>query len=372
MISPIDVVHYNKQDLPEIIVEHVIHHGVPRIGLYFKYEARCVQAARKIKDSKFSRSLSCWVVPLSPDALPNIISVFDSIATVNTKALPNNLQCKLTDSQKAFKELLERKRYSGATIANYFSQFTLFVNYFSGRDPATLNDEDVLRYMNHVIKEKRASASRQNIVINAIKFYYEQVLRREQKFYAFERPLKEYKLPIVFSKEEIAAILGACENLKHKTMLYLIYASGLRRSELINLRLIDVDYDRKVINVRMAKGKKDRITLLSAKVEALLVTYIGRYKPAVWLFEGGSGQCYSESSLQKVFRHALSKSGIRKEGSLHSLRHSFATHLLESGTDIRYIQALLGHNSSKTTEIYTHVTRKGFEKIRSPLDDLDI
>ena len=155
-------------------------------------------------------------------------------------------------------------------------------------------------------------------------------------------------------------------------MLWLIYAAGLRRSELINLRVNDIDSKRMVINVRGAKGKKDRITLLSEKILGLLRTYFKQYRPKVWLFEGFAGEPYSVSSLQKVFMAALRKSGIRKEASLHTLRHSFATHLLENGTDIRYIQALLGHNSSKTTEIYTHVTTKGFEKIRSPLDNLDL
>ncbi|MEX2231580.1 MAG: tyrosine-type recombinase/integrase [Cyclobacteriaceae bacterium] len=155
-------------------------------------------------------------------------------------------------------------------------------------------------------------------------------------------------------------------------MLWLIYAAGLRRSELINLRVNDIDSKRMAIGIQGGKGKKDRITLLSEKVLGLLRTYFRQYKPKIWLFEGLPGKAYSASSLQKVFASALRKSGVRKEASLHTLRHSFATHLLENGTDIRYIQALLGHNSSKTTEIYTHVTTKAFEKIRSPLDNLDL
>ena len=155
-------------------------------------------------------------------------------------------------------------------------------------------------------------------------------------------------------------------------MLYIIYAAGLRRSEVINLLLSNIDRERKVILVEGGKGKKDRITLLSERLLRILDEYTASYKPSLWLFEGSKGRQYSESSLQKVFQQAWKKSGVRKEASLHTLRHSFATHLLEAGTDIRYIQALLGHNSSKTTEIYTHVTTKGFEKIRSPLDNLDI
>ncbi len=187
-----------------------------------------------------------------------------------------------------------------------------------------------------------------------------------------ERPLKAQKLPTVLSEREVAAILKAIDNLKHRTMLQLIYAAGLRRSELVNLKTNDIDRQRKVINIRGAKGKKDRITLLSEKFIVLLEAYLREYAPKMWLFEGAGGEQYSASSLQKVFTAALQKSGVTKEATLHTLRHSFATHLLEKGTDLRYIQALLGHNSSKTTEIYTHVTTKGIDKITSPLDDLDL
>jgi integrase/recombinase XerD len=155
-------------------------------------------------------------------------------------------------------------------------------------------------------------------------------------------------------------------------MLYLIYAAGLRRGELINLKLVDMDTERNLIMIRGGKGKKDRITLLSTKVKHQLQAYYAEYSPQKWVFEGETGDRYSPSSLQKVFRAASARSGIKKPATLHTLRHSFATHLLENGTDIRYIQELLGHGSSKTTEIYTHVTQKAFEKIRSPLDNLDL
>lgn len=154
--------------------------------------------------------------------------------------------------------------------------------------------------------------------------------------------------------------------------MQLIYAAGLRRSEIVNLRVDDIDRQRKVVYIRGGKGKKDRITLLSEKFLVLLDSYLVRYAPGTWLFEGATGEPYSVSSLQKVFGAALKKCGIGKAATLHTLRHSFATHLLEAGTDLRYIQVLLGHNSSKTTEIYTHVTTKGIDKIRSPLDNLDI
>lgn len=161
-------------------------------------------------------------------------------------------------------------------------------------------------------------------------------------------------------------------NLKHRCALYLIYSAGLRRSEVLNLQPTDIDSSRNCIVVRDAKGNNDRITLLSQKALKLLRAYYQQYRPKQWLLEGATGGQYSATSLRKIFKRALDKSGIKKDVSLHNLRHSFATHLLERGTDLRYIQALLGHRSSKTTEIYTHITKKGFEGLKSPLDEMDV
>lgn len=185
------------------------------------------------------------------------------------------------------------------------------------------------------------------------------------------RPKKAKTLPNVLSKEEIKSILESHGNIKHKAMLSLIYACGLRRSELLNLRLIDVDSKRHLLLIRQAKGKKDRIAPISIKIIELLRDYYKTYKPQLWLFEGQKkGEPYSAKSLQSVLKQALGKARINKPVSLHWLRHSYATHLLENGTDLRYIQELLGHHSSKTTEIYTHVSTKSLQNIKSPFDDL--
>ena len=177
----------------------------------------------------------------------------------------------------------------------------------------------------------------------------------------------------MLSTEEVIEILKATKNLKHRAILMTIYSAGLRISEAINLKIKDIDSQRMQIRVEQAKGKKDRYTLLSQKNLATLRTYFLAYKPKVWLFEGQeAGEPYSSRSIQNIFSAAVEKAGITKEVSVHTLRHSFATHLLENGTDLRYIQSLLGHESSKTTEIYTHVTTKGFDQIKSPLDKLDI
>jgi len=184
------------------------------------------------------------------------------------------------------------------------------------------------------------------------------------------RPRREKVLPNVLSKEEVKLILNAHSNIKHKVMLSLIYSCGLRRSELLNLKPNDIDSKRYIVIIRQSKGKKDRITPLSGKILEMLRVYYIAYKPKIWLFEGHGDRQYSEQSLQSVLKQALAKTKIQKPVSLHWLRHSYATHLLESGTDLRYIQELLGHNSSKTTEIYTHVSTKNLQQIKSPFDDL--
>ncbi len=185
------------------------------------------------------------------------------------------------------------------------------------------------------------------------------------------RPKRAKVLPNVLSKEEVKKILDAHSNLKHKAMLSMIYSCGLRRSELLNLKFSDIDSKRNIVLLKNAKGKKDRIAPLSPKILAMLRTYYKEYKPKNWLFEGQKqGEQYSEKSLQSVLKQALQKVGITKPVTLHWLRHSYATHLLESGTDLRYIQELLGHSSSKTTEIYTHVSTKNIQQIKSPFDDL--
>lgn len=185
--------------------------------------------------------------------------------------------------------------------------------------------------------------------------------------YLIDRPREEMYLPEVLSEEEVKAILDATENLKHKAILMTIYSAGLRISEVINLKIKDIDSQRMQIRVEQGKGKKDRYTLLGKKTLEVLRKYFQLYKPRVYIFEGMDGQQYSKSSITQILKTSVLKAGIKKRVSVHTLRHSFATHLLEGGVNLRYIQSLLGHGSSKTTEIYTHITTKGFDQIVNPL-----
>lgn len=224
-------------------------------------------------------------------------------------------------------------------------------------------------YLVWMIDSKGASSSHQNQAINAIKFYLEHVLGYPTQYFVIDRPVKEKTLPQVLSKEEVGSILKQVRNTKHLAILTAIYASGLKISELINLKVGDIDSQNMRLWIRQGKGKKDRLTILSPTLLELLRVYYKKYKPKDWLFEGPGGP-YSASSIRKVLHRACKKAGIRKKVVVHTLRHSFATHLLEQGVNLRYIQELLGHTSSKTTEIYTHVSSRQLVGIASPLDQM--
>lgn len=270
-----------------------------------------------------------------------------------------------------FKLWMQHKRYSDSTIKTYVDGAKSFIMFIHPKPMQEADNSDMVRYVNEYIIKNNLSFAYQNQVVNACKLFFKEVIKGKLNVYKLERPRREYKLPNVLSKSEIALILNAHKNVKHRTMLSLIYACGLRRSELLNLKPADVDSKRGLLIIRQGKGRKDRVAPISEKIIAMLREYYKMYRPIKWLFEGQSkGEQYSEKSLQAVLKQSLEKTGIKKPVSLHWLRHSYATHLLESGTDLRYIQELLGHKSSKTTEIYTHVSTKSIQNIKSPFDDL--
>ncbi|QWG05568.1 site-specific integrase [Flammeovirga yaeyamensis] len=227
------------------------------------------------------------------------------------------------------------------------------------------------QFLFHLVSVEKKSDSYQNQALNAVKFYLEKVLERDYCYYNVQRPRKKDKLPVVLSIEEIKSIFSNINNLKHKAILMTIYSAGLRIGELIDLEIKDIDSKRMLIRVVEGKGNKDRNTLLSEKNLQILRTYFKEYKPKKYLFEGEKeGNKYSRTSIAKILKRAVLKSKIQKRVTVHTLRHTFATHLLENGVDLRYIQSLLGHNSAMTTQIYTHVSTKIVREIKSPLDNL--
>jgi site-specific recombinase XerD len=330
-------------------------------------------------------------IPNTPLHVDSIFKVFKGIAWINTRYFFRNRPVSTNAQEvdltalktkaavvnpevacpKEYIELLESKRYSLNTAKIYVCFFTDFMRYLNGKPVNEVNEYDIKEYILSIVR-KGHSISRQNQAINAIKFYYEQVLDMPQRFYDIDRPRGEKRLPAVLSEEEIARIITSTDNLKHKAILVTIYSGGLRLSELLELKITDVESGRQRLCLRGAKGNKDRYSILSDTTLALLRKYYLVYRPKVYLFEGQNGGQYSAKSVQNIVKHGLEKADVRRPASVHTLRHSFATHLLENGTDLRYIQTLLGHTSLTTTEIYTHVSTKGLKDVVSPIDKLKI
>lgn len=267
---------------------------------------------------------------------------------------------------------LTEKRYSENTLDSYLSLLEIFFKYFNDKDPKSLTKRDISGFFNDYVLKLGYSASYQNQMISAIKTYYSLCGMKRIDPDSLDRPRRSRSLPKVFSKEEIMKIFNATRNSKHKLILWIVYSCGLRRSEVINIRLTDLDSNRGILHIREGKGKVDRIVPIPKKVWEKIGVYIKSYKPTIYLFEGQAGGKYSVESVYNVFKQSLRRAGIKKDVGIHSLRHSYATHLHESGLDIRYIQELLGHKSTRTTEIYTHVSRRDLFAIRSPIEDMDL
>jgi integrase/recombinase XerD len=340
----------------------ITHKGSKRIAVYFEKNADLIARVKQIDGARWSQSLVAWHLP---DTEENRIRFK---LTPLSHSIPSSEG--ITQIEK-FKQYLRSKRYSESTITTYSEALKSFLVFYREKPIADITNEDVIVYNNEYILKNNLSASFQNQIVNAIKLFFKTIRENKIEIDKIHRPKRAKVLPNVLSKEEIKLILNAHNNIKHKAMLSLIYSCGLRRSELINLKITDIDSIRNIVIIRQSKGKKDRIVPLSSKILEMLRQYYPIYKPKIWMFEGQNrNEQYSDHSLQSVLKQALVKVKITKPVSLHWLRHSYATHLLESGTDLRYIQELLGHNSSKTTEIYTHVSTKSLQQIKSPFDDL--
>ncbi|GAB1429607.1 site-specific integrase [Ignavibacteria bacterium] len=338
----------------------ITHNKHKRIAVAFERNQDLIERFKKLDGAKWSDSLKTWHLP-------------DTEEYRQKFKLPSEKQLSTEAQQQIekFVKWLRSKRYSESTIKTYTEAIRIFLHFFSEKVLNEIANEDIIVFNNDYILKNKLSASYQNQIVNAVKLFFQTVQNRKLNIEQIHRPKKPKTLPNVLSKEEIKAILEAYRNIKHRAMLSLIYACGLRRSELLNLKPADIDSKRGILLIKQAKGKKDRIAPISEKTVTMLRDYYKAYKPSVWLFEGqNKGEQYSAESLQSVLKQALQKAGIKKPVSLHWLRHSYATHLLESGTDLRFIQELLGHNSSKTTEIYTHVSTKSLQNIKSPFDDL--
>lgn len=368
-----------------ITLKHLLINQNKYIGLQFSTNKVIQALVESLPNISWSQDFAIFYLPNTKVNLDLIFKTFYGVAWVNTNFffkdkiinpdnphlnLENYRNRKLKDGFKPCPESyllkLELKRYAVNTVKNYVSCFEAFINYYYNQDPITLNEIDIRKYLQKLIQEGKSN-SYINLAVNSIKFYYEVVNGMPNRFYDIERPRKEKQLPEVLSKEEIVKIMNHTNNIKHKSIVGLLYSSGLRRSELLNLKVTDIDSKRMVVKIKSAKGNKDRISILSPIILKDLQSYYKEYRPKEYLFEGQHGNKYSASSVLAIVNTSSKKAGINKKVTPHMLRHSFATHLLENGTDIRHIQLLLGHSSTKTTEIYTHVANRSFMEIKDLL-----
>jgi integrase/recombinase XerD len=345
----------------------ITHNKQVCIKLEFEYNKQLISLIKQIPNSRWSYKQGAWLLPYTKEAFDELVRLCPD---VEYEKVP---RCR-PEANKQLQEFtawMQHKRYSDSTIETYCGIVKSFLIFCMPKETQEITPDDMVRYVNEYIITNHLSYAYQNQLVNGAKLFFREIIKTSFNVDTFERPRKQHTLPNVLSKEEVKAILQAHTNIKHRTMLSLIYACGLRRGELINLQPTDVQSNRGLLLIRQGKGKKDRVVSLSDKTIEMLREYYKMYKPQTWLFEGqNKGEQYSEQSLQLVLKQALKKIAITKPVTLHWLRHSYATHLLENGTDLRYIQELLGHKSSKTTEIYTHVSNKSLQKIKSPFDDL--
>lgn len=335
------------------------------IKLKFKYNEDLIRKVKNFKGARWNPEKKEWIIPYFDNYHEKLKKEFND----NENYLLEYMEYG-EDSDDKFKKYMENRRYSINSIKSYMYHIEIFLTYFKNRELRDIKECDIMNYMNKEII-KKYSYSYQNQVINAIKLYMkvygETKVKEELKI---ERPRTSRKLPNILSKEEILKILSVIKNLKHKTIISFIYSAGLRISEAVNMEIRDIDFNRNIINIKDGKGRKDRQTSLSKKIEQLLKEYMEYYNPSKYLFEGEGGEKYSTRSIQAIFKKALKDAKIIKDATVHTLRHSYATHLHEAGTDIKIIQELLGHESTKTTEIYTHVSKKVIQNVKSPFDEL--
>ena len=351
-----------------------------------------IEFLKKIPNRKYDKTFKRWQIPRNNLIINRIIEYYENqgVRIINRipkhnaeyqKTIPKNQQqlerlirkCKVEDRPviQKFSEMLLRQQYSWKTIASYCYKLTGLMDFYRPRPLINLKIEDIHYYLAHLAK-KDASNSLLNVVFSAIKLYYEKV----EYVPAFnieklKRPKKRRYLPTILSIGEVDRMLRSVKNMKHLTVLYTIYGGGLRLNEIIHLRVQDIQWDRNQLKIIQGKGKKERMVMLSQTLKQLLEKYFNEYKPQYWLFEGKDNKSqYSPRSIQQIVKRAAKAAHISRRVTPHTLRHCFATHLLDHGTDIRYIQELLGHRDIKTTLIYTHVTTRSMQQIQSPLDKM--
>ena len=395
-----------RRSMERITIKPIFHRNADHAAIFFNHNGKLIESLKKLKRIKWSRTHRCWFVPLTKEYCREVYKIAKKFGDVDVSALkeyfnrekvettglvqiatpspPDILQqrrqfhgarvAQVNDHVlPLMAERLQLKAYSQSTIRVYISEMSQLLQALGNIPADELTPKHLKRYLVYCYEKLGLKENTLHSRINAMKFYYEQVLGRERFFWEIPRPKKQLILPKVLSENELARLFNALNNLKHKAMLFTAYSAGLRVSEIAALKLRDIDSGRMQIRIEHAKGKKDRYVNLSPVLLDILRAYIKTYKPRPreYLFESErTGVAYPTRTIQKVFQTAKYRARIVKDVGVHSLRHSFATHLLEKGTDIRYIKDLLGHFDIRTTERYLHVSNKALVNIINPLDDL--
>jgi integrase/recombinase XerD len=404
-----------------ITLKPLQHRGAECIGIYFENYPSLNTIIRKQATAKWSLTKKCWYIPYTQKHYSLLQTALKEKAILNIDELKKYAEGRKKEKQTkntapqsavqilkvelgsgkslrkqsvpgspllgrgaggeavnrhvlpAMKQQLVLKGYSPSTIKTYLNEMAVFLKAIKQHPADEFGTDRIKKYLQYCFEKLKLSENTIHSRLNALKFYYEQVLKKEKFFWEISRPKKPLLLPKLLNERELKNLFNALANKKHKAMLFTAYSAGLRVSEIVNLKIADIDGKRMQIFIARAKGKKDRYVNLSPVLLDILRSYIKTYKPKpkIFLFESEqTNDCYPTRTVQQVFTNAKNKAGIKKEVGIHSLRHSFATHLLDKGTDIRYIKDLLGHFDIKTTERYLHVSKQKLVNIISPLDDL--
>jgi len=384
----------NLNSRPRISITYTEHNQAPVVKIVFEFNQPIINKLKETTNARWSASQKCWYIAREEFHLNQFFENFRGIAYIDYSALKAEktkttetapekkysaqaLKQQLSEEVKIkideFKSWMQQKRYGDNTVKTYIHQLEIFFGFYAQKKPSEITNADITAFNSEFVLNYNLSATFQNQTISALKQFYSRLYRKNIDIKDMERPRKGRPLPKVIPVEIVREMLSSITNPKHKLALSTIYGLGLRRSELLNLQLLEIDFQRKVVSILNAKGKKDRVLPLPEKLENMMQDYIKKNKPATWLIEGNlKGRQYSATSLQNIFDKYMSNIKSNHNFTIHCLRHSIATHLLESGTDLRYIQELLGHKSSRTTEIYTHVSIKSLKNIKNPFNDFDI
>jgi len=379
---------------PKITLSTATHRQQTVVKVEFAYNRELIDELKAHTNARWSANMNCWYIPKDKFVLGEFFTAMKPVAWIDYSGLKNQnskqpqkstgrnyspasmkkrISSETREKIDDFKKWLEQGRYGENTVKTYTHQLEIFFGYYSDIQPENITTQHITSFNSEFILKNNLSATFQNQTISALKKFYSYNYNRNLEAESLERPRKSHALPKVMDKKHLKKFFESIKNTKHKIAFETIYAYGLRRGELLNLKLQHIDTKRGMISVINAKGKKDRSLPISKRWLEKVKTYYHTYKPNTYFIEGQyPGKSITAGSLQKVFERALADSKINKPYTIHCLRHSFATHLLENGTDLRYIQELLGHKSSKTTEIYTRVSKESLKNIKNPFDDMEI